>query len=91
MSGKKPSWMLRAGSLLLAALMVFGNLILPGGIFAASAEETGVLFSTDFENDTVGLISMDTAMFSGDRGWHINTALSNSVSFGVKEVNGNKV
>lgn len=91
MSGKKPSWLLRAGSLLLAALMVFGNLILPGGIFAASAEETGVLFSTDFENDTVGLISMDTAMFSGDRGWHINTALSNSVSFGVKEVNGNKV
>ena len=41
MNERKPSTLLRAGALLLAAVMVFGNLYLPGGIFATKAAEAG--------------------------------------------------
>ena len=93
MSGKKPSWLLRAGSLLLAALMVFGNLCLPNGFLKASAEETGLLFSTDFEDYNAGL-----SPYTKDSKWFVTkggTAVADkTVSVDevmVEDVNGNKV
>ena len=92
MNGKKPSWLLRAGSFLLAALMVFGNLILPGGIFAASAESTSTLFSTDFEDYVTGV-----SPYIKDTKWFVTsggTAVDKTVSVDqvmVEDVNGNKV
>ena len=49
--------LLKSGALLLAAIMLFGNLTLPGGVVAASAEETAVppavYWSEDFEGFTL--------------------------------------
>ena len=93
MSGKKPSWLLRAGSFLLAALMVFGNLCLPNGFLKASAEETeSVLFSTDFEDYTVG--NSPRAKSNLWRIYKSATEVTDAVGVDevtIAEINGNKL
>ncbi len=91
MKGKQTSWLLRALSLTLAALMVFGNLILPGGIWKASAEEASTtLFSTDFESESS--ISIGSSIYSGNRGWQLQGGtVPENMKVGIEKINGNKV
>ncbi len=93
MKGKQTSWLLRAGALLLAALMVFGNLCLPNGFLKASAEETStVLFSNDFEKDAEGALKVSTSMYNASvKGWTTSGSLPTGASLSVKTMNGNKV
>ena len=54
---RKPSGLLRTGALLLAVLMVFGNLCLPSGVFAAKAAEIvnyALPVEEDFQDREVG-------------------------------------
>ena len=54
---RKPSGLLRTGALLLAALMVFGNLYLPNGAFVAKAAEIvnyALPVEEDFQDHEVG-------------------------------------
>ena len=56
MNERSPSYRLRICALLLAALMLFGNLYLPNGVFAVSAAESGwntLPMEEDFEDKTV--------------------------------------
>ena len=90
MNGKKPGWLLRACSFLLAALMVFGNLYLPSGFLKASAEEA-TDFLIDFENYAVG-----TSPYTTDQRWYVKEGTGNTdvsaatTKANVVEINGNK-
>ena len=90
MNKQKMSRLLRAGTLLLAVLMVFGNLYLPSGTLKVSAEENKTLFSTDFEGEES--ISIGNSIAAGDRGWQLDGgAIPSNVKVEIKEVEGNKV